>query len=109
VGLYAVRLYVNGRARIVVVDDNIPYHTMLHAMTYSLDKREYWIQLLEKAWAKLHGSYCHIVNRNSILPATVYSMLTNNPSSTMVHSKEDPEIFWFKVKHACRKNSKIVS
>ena len=56
-GLYAVRLYVNGRARIVVVDDNIPYHTMLHAMTYSLDKREYWIQLLEKAWAKVQGNY----------------------------------------------------
>ena len=64
-GIYAVSLYVNGEKRTVVVDDLFPYDEEKHqwAMCYpSRDEgtREIWALILEKAWAKVFGSYQRI-------------------------------------------------
>jgi calpain-15 len=59
-GCYAVRLFVNGESRVVVVDDYFPYdnHKEDWAMARpSEDSHEIWVLILEKAWAKVFGSY----------------------------------------------------
>jgi len=58
-GCYALQLYVNGELRIVVVDDYFPYcpHKSDWAFSRSDSQKEIWVMLLEKAWAKIFGSY----------------------------------------------------
>ena len=58
-GIYAVRLFFNGQQRTVVVDDYLPFDTSKHQVAFcrSTKPGEFWMCILEKAWAKLHGSY----------------------------------------------------
>lgn len=53
-----MKFYINGEMQTVVVDDLFPYcvHKNNWAFARSVD-REIWVLLLEKAWAKIYGSY----------------------------------------------------
>jgi hypothetical protein len=57
-GLYVVRFYKDGVLRDVAVDDTFPvcFGSTL-AFAKSGDAKETWVQVIEKAYAKLHGSY----------------------------------------------------
>eukprot|EP01047_Picozoa_sp_COSAG01_P070798 COSAG01_NODE_10824_length_2073_cov_2.612969_1_plen_361_part_00 len=71
VGLYGVKFWVNGRWVTVVVDDRFPCtrdgrtgcwepifaRSKAHDGSDALAERELWVLIMEKAWAKLHGSY----------------------------------------------------
>eukprot|EP01050_Picozoa_sp_SAG11_P011986 SAG11_NODE_1305_length_5246_cov_7.559161_1_plen_1036_part_10 len=66
VGLYAVKFFVNGMWVTVVVDDQFPCTWennywqpvfVRSAEDTHANCRSLWMQILEKAWAKLHGSY----------------------------------------------------
>lgn len=61
-GIYCVSLFVDGVATDVVVDDHLPCHedSDLPIFASSLTEGEIWPCLLEKAWAKLHHSYCMV-------------------------------------------------
>lgn len=54
-----MRFYINGEPKIVVVDDYFPYcnHKDEWAFSRSSAEKEIWVLLLEKAWAKIYGSY----------------------------------------------------
>lgn len=57
-GKYTVKLFINGIARKVVVDDHLPigkYNQLL--CSYSSNKSEFWISLMEKAYMKVMGGY----------------------------------------------------
>ncbi|CAE8596814.1 unnamed protein product [Polarella glacialis] len=56
-GLYVVRFYKNGKFQDVVVDDFFPTKYDRMAFASSGKDNETWVQVLEKAYAKLHGSY----------------------------------------------------
>lgn len=62
-GCYAVEFIVDGQPRIIVVDDYFPFtYTKKGAEVFAFCKgkageNEIWVQILEKAWAKLCGSY----------------------------------------------------
>lgn len=60
VGIYAIKFQQGGRDRTVIIDDQLPVNrgspaklTFCHAR----DRKELWPALLEKAYAKLNGSY----------------------------------------------------
>lgn len=64
-GIYMVRILFQGILREVVVDDYIPVspqNTPLFAKPAG--GREIWVMILEKAWAKIHGSYGAIVGNS---------------------------------------------
>ncbi|KAL0483550.1 calpain [Acrasis kona] len=57
-GKYTVRLYHNGKWNEVTVDDRIPCGSDgLPAYGHNINKKEIWVVILEKAVAKLFGSY----------------------------------------------------
>lgn len=65
-GYYAMNLIVNGQAQVVVVDDHIPYDTVARCPVFANKKtKNIWPILLEKAWAKINGSYEGIITGSS--------------------------------------------
>ena len=60
---YVLQFYKTGQLRYVVVDDYIPCLSATGGPAFSRTDREWpelWVMLLEKAWAKVHGSYFNI-------------------------------------------------
>ena len=55
-GIYGVRICKNGEWRDVVIDDYIPCHYGEPVFS-AANGNELWVLIMEKAWAKLHGSY----------------------------------------------------
>lgn len=59
-GCYGVHFCVRGEWRTVVVDDRFPCLPNGGAAFSKGNGSELWVMILEKAWAKLHGSYYRI-------------------------------------------------
>ena len=70
-GCYAVSLFINGERRTVVVDDYFPYDEYYGKWAFSRPSededtkrgratKEIWVLIVEKAWAKVFGSYQRI-------------------------------------------------
>lgn len=64
-GCYVIKFYVNGVQTAVMVDDWIPCQYGKPAFAKSSTEGELWVILLEKAWAKLQGSYMRTVSGTS--------------------------------------------
>ena len=61
---YGIYLFINGKWKLVLLDNNFPYKTVNYfdkdfCFGKSIQK-ELWVSLLEKAWAKVNGSYARI-------------------------------------------------
>ena len=91
-GCYAVSLFVNGERRTVVVDDYFPYDSHKETWAFSRpseDKvsgtnvKEIWVLILEKAWAKVFGSYQRIEAGTA---GEAFYPLTGCPHKYFIHS-----------------------
>lgn len=58
-GFAVFQFFKNGRWQYVIVDTRIPYNTQSKTPLYGCchDVTEFWVPLMEKAYAKLHGTY----------------------------------------------------
>lgn len=87
--------FINNREEAVIVDDQFPAHTyngklepkyasnpVCLPIPRDTTKGELWVMLLEKAWAKLHGSYARIEGGWS---THVTQHLTGFPSEHIMH------------------------
>ncbi len=54
-----MKFYINGQETPVIVDDYLPTKNGRPCYAHS-KSGELWVLLLEKAWAKVHGSYARI-------------------------------------------------
>jgi calpain-15 len=92
-GIYMVTLYINGIETPVLIDDYLPTKYGKPAFASSNDN-ELWVILLEKAWAKLHGSYALT---QAGLPTFASIHLSGVPSYDVEHKDIADEIddFWF--------------
>jgi len=63
-GIYLVTLFANGVETPVIVDDFFPIKYNQPAFL-STNTGRIWGMILEKAWAKLHGSYMRTKSGNS--------------------------------------------
>lgn len=63
IGVYQVRLCINGLWRVVTLDDHIPVNALSGKVAYtSAQRRQVWVPLLEKAACKVVGSYAGLAS-----------------------------------------------
>eukprot|EP00668_Euglena_longa_P003275 GGOE01003830.1.p1 GENE.GGOE01003830.1~~GGOE01003830.1.p1 ORF type:complete len:838 (-),score=157.55 GGOE01003830.1:459-2972(-) len=91
-GAYAVRFFYDGEWQRVVVDDLFP--TRNNKLVYGhCQDQQLWVSIVEKAYAKLHGSYAAIV-----CGQTAHAMydLTGAPCESIDMEKDDfdPAKLW---------------
>lgn len=91
-GIYLVKFFVNGVESPVIIDDYLPTKNNKPCYANSRDG-ELWVMLLEKAWAKLHGSYSRTEGGHCCHAA---QQLLGVPSSSFDHGtvKQDVNAFW---------------
>lgn len=70
-GIYELNLFQGGREVRVVVDDFIPCNQFGKAAFSSNHGKEIWVMILEKAYAKLHGSYSRLSFSSLLLTHTI--------------------------------------
>ena len=80
-----LKFFINGVQTSVVVDDYLPVikNTSRLAFGHS-DRQGLWVSLIEKGWAKLHGSYAAI---SGGIPNLVANHLTGVPTEIFRHEK----------------------
>lgn len=92
-GLYALWLCENGEWNPIVLDDNFPcrqYQGAYFPAFAQCKQGEIWVPLLEKAYAKAHGSYFNI---ESGLPHHALRDLTGAPTEEL-YDEADVDKIW---------------
>ena len=71
-GFAVFQFFKNGKWQYVIVDSRIPYNQASKTPLYGhcADPNEFWVPLMEKAYAKLHGNY-QAINGGSMAEALV--------------------------------------
>ena len=82
-GIYMVKLYINGNEAPVIVDDYLPVKRNGTPAFATCRDGELWVSLLEKAWAKLHGTYARTEGG---LPCFAASHIMGVPSESFNHA-----------------------
>jgi calpain-15 len=94
-GIFGVNLYVNGEFKEVVVDDRFPFDETPEIDTWAFAKAssdcEVYVMVLEKAIAKVFGSYEAI---EAGKPHQAFMLLTGFPSDIFYSKKTSPLDLW---------------
>ena len=88
-GLYKMRFIINGIPQIIYVDDFFP--TLDNQFAFAQSQNEFWVQLLEKAWAKINLSYANTI---SGIPYEVFNCLSEAPCENISHEKNSIYFLW---------------
>ena len=91
-GIYLMKFHINGVEKLVMVDDYLPVRQEGGLAFAGAKEGELWVSLLEKGWAKLHGTYARV---ESGIPCFACSHLTGVPPESINHDEvEDKDKFW---------------
>lgn len=90
-GVYVVKLCIQGHWRHLLLDDQFPCYPGKedgnNGPMFSRGKGdEMWVMLVEKAWAKIHGTYQHIIWG---LPGECLTNLTGAPCKFIHQTRDD--------------------
>lgn len=83
--IYVTRWFMHGRPRIVAVDDWIPAENGVPTGVPPNGRDTFWVQILEKAWSKMLGSYRNTSGGNQ---CDVFTALTGAPNEMYYHQNE---------------------
>ena len=79
-----MKFYINGVETPVIVDDFIPVYKGTNSPAFASSyESELWVSLLEKGWAKLHGTFARIEGG---LPCHAMTHISGAPSESVHHS-----------------------
>ena len=97
-GCYQIKFLLNGIPKIICVDDNFPCRSNRKIWNVANSgPMEIWVQILEKAWAKVNGSYASTI---AGLPSEAFSVLTEAPCFSYINRKFDQKEMWDIIKEA---------
>jgi calpain len=105
-GIYVLRFYKNFGWKYVVMDDKIP--CLNNPTTGEVElffasctkKHEFWVPLMEKAYAKIHGAYQALISGDVSDALTDFSGYVSNKLTVLNRNQfnkaalKDPETFW---------------
>lgn len=94
---YGVKWYANGHPQVTWVDDRFPYSGGKPKFSHNKGN-EKWVMILEKAYAKVHGSYSKIGWGN---PSDALSDLTGKPSTIVSITYNSSSFVWNKIVTHC--------
>ena len=101
-GIYMVRFFLNGQDTPVVVDDYLPCKPDGKLAFASCRENEIWVPILEKAWAKLHGTFARTEGG---LPSFAATHIMGVPAEAYQHDEvENTEDFFAMLESADRRN-----
>ena len=106
-GIYLVTFYLSGVLTAVIVDDYLPVRDGRICFASSRDN-EIWVMLLEKAWAKVQGTYARIEGGLSSIAGM---HLMGVPAQTVWHDDKNisKEKLWRKIMQADQKNFTLMT
>ena len=106
-GVYLIYFYINGVKTPVMIDDKFPCHPSGKIAFCKSQEEELWAMILEKAWAKLHGTF---VRTEGGLPCFACSHLMGVPSHHTLHSRiKDKEKFLKEIMEADKRNYTLIA
>ena len=109
-GCYGVYLRINGIWKLVLLDDHFPCCSNERNHKYfafaSVPEKEIWIQLLEKAWAKICGGYDKIQNGTV---NEIFDLCTNSPTEKIEIGSISQEILLKTLLDSTKENYIIVA
>lgn len=89
-GKYAVKLFLNGCWRRILVDDRFPIDAANNTLCSCTRNRTLWVSILEKAFCKIHGGYDF---PGSVSSSDVYELLGWVPEEYYI-KHDDPSYVW---------------
>jgi len=97
VGYYAIKFFKSGEWKTVEIDDRLPCYPSGQLYYASCkDPTEFWVPIVEKAYAKLHGSY-EALEGGSISDG-LKDLTGGGVDIVRLEGKEDPEALWDKLR-----------
>ena len=95
--VYGIYIFINGLWELVLVDDYFPYSgSFFKQFAFGHSKgNELWVNLLEKAWAKINGCYAKIGCGGT--PNEVFDVLTEAYSEYCTVNKNNKDELWQKI------------
>lgn len=106
-GIYKFKVCKMGSWKTIVVDDFFPCFPLSDPVFSRNNGKEIWVLLIEKAFAKLHGSYLSLENGNikhSLIDLTGCPVFTYQMMERGKDSPFDSNDFWGKLKHWSEEN-----
>uniref|UniRef100_A0A2P2I930 Calpain family cysteine protease containing protein n=2 Tax=Hirondellea gigas TaxID=1518452 RepID=A0A2P2I930_9CRUS len=105
-GKYVLHFYKDGISKDITIDDFLPIDQLTGEM-YGVRTRsgQLWVALLEKAFAKLHGSYQHLTSGEC---HHALQDMTGYPAFLWNHPRDHPQ-FWEKLVNRLQNNAQMLT